>query len=102
MKIKIPYGTRPGEKIVSEGFFACPFCHYKRPYVRKKIVKVNYFGLISFPTGKAMMEYIHCGGCLNVFPVETIEAENQLKIAASNVFRGHHFAPAIEVEMSML
>ena len=26
------------------------------------------------------MEYIHCGGCLNVFPVETAEPENQFKV----------------------
>jgi hypothetical protein len=83
MIITIPYGSRPGEKIVSEGFFACPFCYYKRPYVRKKVVKVNYFGLISIPSSKALMEYIHCGGCLNVFSVETVEPENQLKIKIS-------------------
>jgi len=83
MKITIPYGSRPGEKIVSEGFFACPFCFYKRPYVRKKVVKVNYLGLINIPSSKALMEYIHCGGCLNTFSVETIEPENQLKIKIS-------------------
>ena len=80
MRIKIPYGSRPGEKVISEGFFACPFCRYKRPYVKKKVVKVNYFGLISVASSKALMEYIHCGGCLKVFPVETIETENQLKV----------------------
>ncbi|MCC6500844.1 MAG: hypothetical protein IT313_11320 [Anaerolineales bacterium] len=80
MIIKIPYGVKPGEKIVNEGFWACPVCQYKRPYVRKKVVKVNYFGLINIPSSKALMEYIHCGGCLNVFPIETADPENQLKV----------------------
>lgn len=83
MIIKIPYGVRPGEKVVDEGFWACPFCQYKRPYVRKKVVKVNYFGFISIASSKALMEYIHCGGCLNTFPTETAEPENQLKIEIS-------------------
>lgn len=80
MIIKIPYGVKPGEKIVSEGFWACPVCRYKRPYVKKKVVKAYYFGFINIPSSKALMEYIHCGGCLNVFPVETAEPENQLKV----------------------
>jgi hypothetical protein len=80
MIIKIPYGVKPGEKIVSEGFWACPICRCKRPYVKKKVVKVNYFGFINISSNKALMEYVHCGGCLNVFPVETAEPENQLNV----------------------
>jgi len=83
MIIRVPYGSRPGEKIVSEGFFACPFCNYKRPYARKKVVKVNYWGIINIPSNKALMEYIHCGGCLNVFPIDTIEPQSQLKVKIS-------------------
>src|SRR5215211_2244022 len=83
MIIKIPYGVRPGEKIVSEDFWGCPVCQHKRPYVKKKVVKVNYFGFISVSSGKPLMEYIHCGGCLNVFPVETAEPASQLKVQLS-------------------
>lgn len=83
MIINIPYGYRPGEKIVSEGFFACPFCQYKRPFVRIKVVRVYYYGFIKIPSSKALMEYIYCGGCLNAFSVETVEPENQLKIEIS-------------------
>ncbi|MHB8779284.1 MAG: hypothetical protein ACYC6R_16230 [Anaerolineales bacterium] len=80
MIIRIPYGTRPGEKIVEEGFFACPICHYKRPYAKLKVVKISYFGFISLPSKKALLEYLQCGGCLNMLAVEALASENQLKV----------------------
>jgi len=32
------------------------------------------------------MEYVHCGGCLNVFSADTIESENQLRVELSESF----------------
>jgi hypothetical protein len=79
MWITIKYGSRPGEKLIENGNFICPLCSRKRQYKRYKVVKEAFLGIISIPT-KSIGEFIHCQGCLQVFPPNVLGSEFQLKV----------------------
>ncbi|MEW6093711.1 MAG: hypothetical protein AB1531_07085 [Chloroflexota bacterium] len=83
MIIRIPYGYKPGEKIVGEGLFICPLCHCKRPYARIKLTKNYFFGIFSIPV-QNMAEFIQCGGCLKSLTLDFLDAQKQLGIEVSD------------------
>jgi len=83
MRIKISYSFQPGEKVIEEGFFVCPFCNHKRSYGRIRVTKnFSIEGLSLFPT-KNLGEYIRCGGCFKPFPIDTLDSHKQLNIEIS-------------------
>lgn len=84
MRVQIPYGFQSGGKIIKEGVFICPLCHYKRPYGQVKVTRNFYFGLITFPSGKNLGEYVQCGGCFRPFLMDVLDPATQLAINISD------------------
>jgi hypothetical protein len=77
--ISIHYGHRPGVRTIEKGDFICPLCHRKRKYERLKVVRERFFGFITY-AAKDLFEFVECQSCLRGFPVDTLNARNQLTI----------------------
>lgn len=82
--VTINYGHKPSTKIIDTGIFICPTCQRKRSYEKLKLIKVNYFGVINFPSSKALAKFVMCKGCLNNFPIDVLDPVKQLKIELSS------------------
>ena len=51
----------------------------RRQYKRFKVVKENFFGIISIPS-KEIGEYVLCQSCFKAFPPKVLDAGLQLKM----------------------
>jgi hypothetical protein len=83
MMVMISYGRRPVDKVIEKGNFICPLCCRKRQYKRHKVIKEEFYGIISIPLGK-IGQYIECQSCLRPFPIKVLSSSAQLSIKIEN------------------